>query len=178
MPTKPLDRLMFAQGGVCFFCKEPLPKAEASVEHLLATANGGMNEDENCVAFCKSLNTLLGSMSLKEKLQVVLNQQGPFKCPNGRVVRGHPAILPAKAAINPPVPTSSVEKITLIIEDLRKRGAARPRTIKTLSSTVAVLFKKKLTEQEIVSLVETLRLRGIVVVNETRVTYVLPTPGA
>ena len=82
MPTKPLDRLMFAQGGVCFFCKQPLPKAEASVEHLLASANGGGNSDENCVACCKAVNALLGSMSLKEKFQVVLNQKGQFKCPN------------------------------------------------------------------------------------------------
>lgn len=33
MPTKPLDRLLFAQGGLCFFCKRPLSSAEASVEH-------------------------------------------------------------------------------------------------------------------------------------------------
>jgi len=38
--------------------------------------------DENCVACCKAVNALLGSMSLKEKIQVVLNQQGQFKCPN------------------------------------------------------------------------------------------------
>ena len=74
---------MFVQGGLCFFCKQPLPKAEASVEHLLAGANGGSNKDENCVACCKAVNALLGSMSLKEKFQVVLNQKGQFKCPNG-----------------------------------------------------------------------------------------------
>lgn len=73
---------MFAQGGLCFFCKKPLPKSEASVEHLLASANGGNNSDENCVACCKTVNALLGSMSLKEKVQVVLNQKGQFKCPN------------------------------------------------------------------------------------------------
>ena len=82
MPTTALDRLMFAQGGVCFFCKEPLPPAEASVEHLVASANGGGNNDENCVACCRSLNALLGSKSLKEKIQIVLNQKGQFKCPN------------------------------------------------------------------------------------------------
>ena len=61
---------MFVQGGLCFFCKQPLPRAEASVEHLLAGANGGSSKDENCVACCKSINALLGSMSLKEKFQV------------------------------------------------------------------------------------------------------------
>jgi len=66
MPTKSLERLMFVQGGLCFFCKQPLSKADASVEHLLASANAGNNHDDNCVACCKSFNALLGSMSLKE----------------------------------------------------------------------------------------------------------------
>jgi hypothetical protein len=87
MPTKPLDRLMFAQGGCCFFCKAPLPQNEASVEHLVASANGGGNGDENCVACCKSINALLGSMSLKEKIQLVLNQRGEFRCPNQPLAR-------------------------------------------------------------------------------------------
>ncbi|MGL6334488.1 HNH endonuclease [Aeromonas jandaei] len=69
---------MFVQGGLCFFCKQPLPKTEASVEHLLASANGGSNSDENCVACCKAVNRLLGSMSLKEKFQVTNLGHPPF----------------------------------------------------------------------------------------------------
>src|SRR5436189_5013984 len=82
MPTKPLDRLMFAQGGLCFFCHKALPQGEASVEHLVASANGGANGDDNRVACCKALNALFGSMSLKEKIRLVLNQKGIFRCPN------------------------------------------------------------------------------------------------
>jgi hypothetical protein len=78
-----LDRLMFLQGGLCFFCKQPLPAGDASVEHLLASANGGTNSEENCVACCKAINALFGDKSLKEKLQVVLNQRGQFKWPRG-----------------------------------------------------------------------------------------------
>ncbi len=84
MPTKPIDRLIFAQGGKCFFCKKTLSKQEASVEHLLASAHSGTNKDDNCVVCCKALNALLGSMTLKEKIQVILNQNGKFKCPNGK----------------------------------------------------------------------------------------------
>ncbi len=83
MPTKPIERLMFTQGGLCFFCRKPLPKAEASVEHLVAATHGGKDNDDNCVVCCKTLNTLFGRMSLKEKLQIVLNQRGDFKCPAG-----------------------------------------------------------------------------------------------
>lgn len=44
MATTPLDRFMFAQGGLCFFCKQPLPKAEASVEHLFAKVSVSENK--------------------------------------------------------------------------------------------------------------------------------------
>jgi len=83
---------MFVQGRNCFFRKSPVAKADGSTEHLFARANGGGNNDENCVACCKALNSVLGSLSLKEKFQVVLNQKGNFKCPScigARECRGH-----------------------------------------------------------------------------------------
>src|SRR5688572_17454247 len=130
MPTKPLDRLVFTQGGLCFFCREPLLQSEASVEHLVASARGGGNSDDNCVACCKALNALFGSMSLKEKIQLVLNQKGQFKCPNK-------AGAPRKGEVDAVVRTSQSwkslpEKVARIIADLQRRGSARPRTIKTL----------------------------------------------
>jgi hypothetical protein len=76
-----LDRLLFLQGGLCFFCKRPLPRAEASVEHLQAVAHGGTNHDANRVACCRSLNGILGSMPLKDKIDLVLKQDGRFACP-------------------------------------------------------------------------------------------------
>jgi hypothetical protein len=166
MPTKPLDRLMFAQGGLCFFCKQPLPKSEASVEHLVASANGGSNNDENCVACCKAVNALLGSMSLKEKIQVVLNQKGQFKCPNG-----------AGAAKATPKPTATTkakdDKFSLVVANLKQRGNSKPRTLKTLSSTVASLFPKGLPEAELKSLLHQLQTTGKVIVTDNKVTYAL-----
>ena len=38
---------------------------------------------------------------------------------------------------------SSSEKIKIIIENLQQRGSAKPRTVKTLSSTINSLFQKK-----------------------------------
>jgi hypothetical protein len=94
---KQLERLLFIQGGDCFFCKKPLSKADASVEHLVASANGGSNAEENCVACCKSLNSLLGSKALKEKLDVFLRQKGDFRCP----ASGSKPALPARSAAKP-----------------------------------------------------------------------------
>ncbi len=172
MPTKPLDRLMFVQGGLCFFCKQPLPKAEASVEHLLASANGGSNGDENCVACCKTVNALLGSMSLKEKFQVVLNQKGQFKCPNGikAVKVKEPPGAQAKA---PAAKKVKVDNFSMVVANLEQRGNARPRTLKTLTSTVASLFPKGLPEAEITALIQQLQSTGKVTVAENKITYAL-----
>ncbi len=166
MPTKPLDRLMFVQGDLCFFCKQLLSKAEASVEHLLASANGGGNSDENCVACCKAVNALLGSMSLKEKFQVVLNQKGHFKCPNG-VGATKPATKPKAAVI------AKDDKLTLVVANLKQRGNSKPRTLKTLSSTISSLFPKGISNTELVALIEKLQLTGKVTVIENKVTYAL-----
>lgn len=167
MPTKPIERLLFAQGGRCFFCDDVLPAAEASVEHLVATANGGGNADENCVACCKSLNRLLGRMSLKEKLSVVLNQKGEFKCPDGGVSRkpvGRHHVMVSHTM-------ASKERLAQVLADLQKRGTARPRTVKTLSSTINALFKKQLSESEIASLLDQLQATGVISVCGTKVSY-------
>ena len=60
---KQLERLLFLQGNVCFFCQQPLPAGEASVEHLVATSNGGAKDDDNCVVCCKSVNVALSPAS-------------------------------------------------------------------------------------------------------------------
>jgi hypothetical protein len=174
MPTKPLDRLMFAQGGLCFFCKGALTQGEASVEHLVASANGGSNSDDNCVACCKALNGLLGSMSLKEKMQLVLNQKGQFTCPN-KMAAGKPTV---SVAVIRPAPSQAskptTEKLARIVSDLHARGVAKPATLKKLSSTISALFQKQLSDQEVSSLVERLQAKGIVVVTGTKVSYELP----
>lgn len=168
MPTKQLDRLMFAQGGMCFFCKQPLPKAEASVEHLYAKANGGDNNDENCVACCKAVNALLGSMSLKEKIRVVLNQKGQFKCPNGVGKTPQKTQAPSNSAATAK-PKS--DKFELVVANLKQRGNSRPRTLKTLTSTVASLFPNGLPEPELKSLLHQLQSTGKVLVTDKKVTY-------
>lgn len=166
MPTKAIDRLLFAQGGGCFFCQRALSPADASVEHLLATANGGSNDPDNCVVCCKALNALLGHMSLKEKLRVVLNQKGQFKCPSD-----------GAAPPKPQTQQTAAQRFALVVADLRRRGTARPRTVKTLSTTIAALFKKAISDQEVASLVATLQSGGIISVSGVKVTYALPPGG-
>jgi hypothetical protein len=175
--TTHLDRLLFAQGGQCFFCRKPLPKAEASVEHLLASANGGTNDDGNCVACCKALNHLLGSKSIKEKMQIVLNQRGNFQCPGNVIQQASTAPSPSNAGAAPKaVPATANDTFDLVASDLKKRGASRPRKISTLTSTIKALLKqqqKPNSDAEVASLVTELQKRGKLIVTDTKVTYKL-----
>jgi len=172
MPTKPLNRLMFVQGNLCFFCKQPLPKTEASVEHLLTSSNGGSNSDENCVACCKSVNALFGSMSLKEKFQVVLNQKGQFKCPNGA------GSVKLAAQQKPPTNASTPaaakdDRFASVVANLKQRGNAKPRTLKTLTSSIVSLFPKSLSKEELAALLQQLQTTGKIKVTENKITYAL-----
>jgi hypothetical protein len=93
--------MLFLQGQFCFFCDRPIPKAEASVEHLIPSSGGGSDHPDNLVACCKTLNSLFGNMSVKEKLRAILKQNGKFVCPN------HPAD-PAVRVNEAPSPTQDV----------------------------------------------------------------------
>ena len=171
-----LDRLLFAQGNRCFFCRKELPKTEASVEHLVASANGGASDDGNCVACCKALNHLLGSKSIKEKLQIVLNQRGNFQCP-GNTNGAQPT---SASSSNQPMPqktaVASGSSIDLVLADLRKRGASRPRKLSTLTSTIKALLKQQQrpnSDGELKTLVAELQRLGKVVITDTKVSYKL-----
>jgi hypothetical protein len=82
MPNAKLQSMLFLQGQRCFFCNRTIPKGEASVEHLVPASKGGPEHPDNLVACCKTLNTIFGNMSVKEKLRAILKQNGKFVCPN------------------------------------------------------------------------------------------------
>ena len=181
MSTKRLERLMFVQGGNCFFCKSPLPKSDASIEHLFASANGGGNNEENCVACCKSLNAIFGSMSLKDKFQVVLNQKGNFECPGSIGAAGRAADAAIVTAKLPPLDLSNKpigknpkpDNFALVVANLKLRGDARPRTIKTLTTSIVALFPKGIAKDEIEAIIKKLQSTGAVSLSEGKVSYVL-----
>jgi hypothetical protein len=158
---KQLDRLLMLQGQRCFFCDEFIPMGEASVEHLIATANGGTKDDGNCVVCCKTLNTAFGHRSVKEKLLAVLNHRGPFVCP--RKTTG----LPVEA-----VPVDP--QVDVVVANLQRRGSARPRKEKSLRNTIAATFQPKLGDKEVSSLMARLQAKRIVSISNDKVAYNLP----
>lgn len=75
-----------------------------------------------------------------------------------------------KAANSKTIP----EKIDVVVANLQQRGASRPRTLKTLTSTINSLFQKQLGEDDLEGLLKELQASGVIAINDTKVTYSLP----
>ncbi len=62
-----------------------------------------------------------------------------------------------------------------VVENLAKRKSAKPRTLKTLRSTIKALFGTQLMEDELDRLIEQLTKRGVIKIADGKVQYELPT---
>ena len=69
------------------------------------------------------------------------------------------------------------ERLDVVLLWLRQNTASRPRTVKTLSSTIASRFQKQLAEDEVAALVDELVSRGHIAVVGSKVSYAVPTGG-
>jgi hypothetical protein len=165
MSNKLLGRLLFAQGQRCFFCRQTLQANEASVEHLLAKSSGGAKSEDNCVACCKALNALFGSMSVKDKLQIVLNQSDGFHCPNA-----HAEV--SRTCQQPALPLqSSAAHLPVVMDYLGKHHSCRPRTLGKLIN--AVRAQCRVEEGEAHAIVAQLRALDVIAVEGDTISYLL-----
>ena len=115
------------------------------------------------------MHAILGSLSLKEKIQIVLNQKGNFKCPNSEVT---------SKSTPKPKPNPKDKKIKavdsqfeMVLANLKQRGNSRPRTVKTLSSTIKSLFANGLSEPDLQAIVQQLQTSGKIEISGTKVSY-------
>jgi len=76
------DRLLFIQGGKCFYCRKQLLPEHATVDHIIPISKGGKNDISNLVACCKDINHLFSDLSPKSKMETVFNWGKNIKCPN------------------------------------------------------------------------------------------------
>jgi 5-methylcytosine-specific restriction endonuclease McrA len=76
-----LRKMLYLQGGNCFFCGMPLTEEQASIEHLNPKSLGGTSTEGNEVVCHKTLNHTFGNMDLKRKFEFVLKTKGAFRCP-------------------------------------------------------------------------------------------------
>ena len=66
------------------------------------------------------------------------------------------------------------EKLAVIVTNLKQRGASKPHTVKTLSSTISSLFQKALAEDELSAILKHMEQQGFITVTGTKVGYSLP----
>jgi hypothetical protein len=66
------------------------------------------------------------------------------------------------------------EKLDAVIDNLLKRKASKPRTLKTLGTTIKALFVNQLSDDELASLLDQLVERGVIKVLDGKVSYELP----
>lgn len=80
-PLTKLRKMLYLQGGRCFFCSQLLLEEEASIEHLLPISLGGQRIESNEVVCHKSLNETFGHLDLKRKVEFIIRSSGSLKCP-------------------------------------------------------------------------------------------------
>jgi hypothetical protein len=66
------------------------------------------------------------------------------------------------------------DRLAAVLANLRQRGTSKPRTVKTLTSTINALFQRSLSEAELTSLLESLKQQGVISISGARVSYALP----
>ena len=161
---KQLQRLLLHQGQRCFFCDQPIPEGESSVEHLAAVSNGGASADDNCVVCCKTLNAAMGNLSIKEKLRLVLAQRSAFTCPRNGAASTRGTLT------SPVVDDQLAELLLAAVANLRKYGSKRPKKLVTLQNALKVSFPQ-LEPATLSALLSLLQKSRHVAVNGTSVSY-------
>jgi len=67
--------------------------------------------------------------------------------------------------------TSADEKIDAIVKNLASRGHGRPRKVSTLANTINSLFLKTLEEPELRNLVDMMKQRNLIAIENENVSY-------
>lgn len=70
---------------------------------------------------------------------------------------------------------SPEEKVEIVLAKLQQVGSSKPRTVKTLSSSIGSLFQKQVADEEIAAIVESLVQQGHLTISGTKVSYAVPT---
>ena len=66
---------------------------------------------------------------------------------------------------------SDREKLDAVIKNLEKRKASKPRTLKTLRSTIKALFANQLSEEELEGIINQLSTLGAIKIADGKVSY-------
>ncbi len=93
------------------------------------------------------------------------------KTPSKAAPKRPPKAAPKRPPKAAPVVETKNSKLAFVIANLKRRGNSKPRSIKTLTSTLASLYPKDMPEEELASLFQQLQSTGQVIVTEDKVMY-------
>ena len=91
-----------------------------------------------------------------------------------KILAGRVATVAEIPLLKAATPKPVGDRIDTTMDHLRKMKAARPRRLNTLSSTIASVFRKQLSEAEVSAIVQELINRKYVSLCDNKVTYALP----
>jgi hypothetical protein len=66
---------------------------------------------------------------------------------------------------------SREERVQIVLDKFAQPKVTKPRTVTTLSSSIASFFQKQISEEEVAAVVEAMRRRGAISITGTKVAY-------
>lgn len=66
---------------------------------------------------------------------------------------------------------SPAERVEIVLQKLRQPKATRPRSIKTLSSSIATMFQKQLSDEEVVAVIDGMTKAGEITIQGSKIKY-------
>jgi PIN domain len=79
--------------------------------------------------------------------------------------------IPEISLVKTATATTTTDKVAIILTKLKHQNTSRPRTVRTLSSTINALFQKTLASDQLASLIEELVSQKIILVTDNKVSY-------
>jgi hypothetical protein len=144
-----------------------------NVEYIRATGNGRNALDFHIACY-------LGELVAKNPTSIyrVISKDAGFDPLLAHLQSRGVHVVRSDTLSELPVPAVAVDKtfeerVATVMENLRRRGNARPRRRQTLASTIHALFGKKLELAEADGLIAALADRGVTIGADDKVTYAL-----
>lgn len=75
------------------------------------------------------------------------------------------------AIIKSSIANTAQEKMMIVLTKLKQQNANKPRTVRTLSSTINALFQKSMSPEDLTKLIQELAKQKIIEINDTKVRY-------
>lgn len=76
------ERMLFIQGGLCFYCRRKLDPSKATIEHVIPSSMGGKSDESNVIVCCRAINSLFANLPPKRKIEALVAWGGRMPCPD------------------------------------------------------------------------------------------------